>query len=210
MSADNGLRDVGKFWYEVITDDSIRQGDIVQNLVAIWLPDDLTAPEVDTEAKALGTTDLLFERSDWIVLSASCDVQPGRPARSQAVLLGRVLSCTSENLNNARTEKDVRERIEILRRGFDPMRYLLAQHNEPPDFPLSFVVFRLQLTMPLAYIRRHFTGLRLRLRSPHRERFGNWAGECLSRVGVEDSEQIRFAKDIGLYPAQILRAHPDE
>lgn len=210
MPVSDELRDVGPYWYEIVNDDSIRQGDIFRNLLAVWLPDDLPIPDVGHEAETLAGTRLKFERADWIVLSASCDVQPGRPTRSQPVLLGRVYPFTAENLNNVRSDKDLRERIEVFRRGLDPMRYLLAEHRTAPEFPLSFAVFRLQLTMPLQYVQRCAVGPRLRIKSPHRERFGNWAGECLSRVGIEDAEQVRFERDSGLYPAQVLRAVPDD
>lgn len=210
MSVSDDVRDVGNFWYEVVTDDSIRQGDIFQNLLVAWLPDDFPLAEQGKEEETLDKAKLQFVRSDWTVLSASCDVQPQRASADQTALIGAVLRCSPENLNNAKTDKDLRERVEILRRGFDPMRYLLAPHTSDPALELSFVYFRLQLTMPLAYLRRSAIGPRLRMKSPHRERFGNWSGECLSRVGIEDAEQVRFVKDQGIYPPQILRANPEE
>jgi hypothetical protein len=202
-------KDVGAYWYDIVTDDSIRQGDIFRNLLVGWLPDDLPVPTPGEESK-LREASLQFGRADWIVLSASCDVQPGRGSNQRQVLLGRVFACNEENLKDVKTAKDLKERVEVLRRGFDPMRYLLAQHTAEPELPLSFAVFRIQLTMPLAYLQKCCQGPRLRLDSPHRERFGNWAGACLSRVGIEDAEQVSFDKDPPLYPAHILRSIPDE
>jgi hypothetical protein len=204
-------RDVGAHWYEVVAagDDSIRQGDIFRNLTAAWLPDDLPKPEAGKEKEV--RVDVQFEPGDWIVLSASCDVQPGRGGGSQQqVLIARVYPCTPDHLPNVKSEKDLRERIEVFLRGLDPQRYLLAQHTAQPQLPLSFAVFRLQVTMPLRYLQRSTKEPRLRLKPPHRENFGNWAGTCLSRVGIEDGQQIRFEKPAGLYPAQVLRSVTDD
>ena len=60
--------------------------------------------------------------------------------------------------------------------------------------------------LPVSYLKRRCTGPRLSLRSPRRESFGAWAGAHLARVGIEDDEQIRFAGNSNLFPAQVLKA----
>lgn len=206
MPVSDELRDVGWSWYETIDDDSLRQGDIFRGFVGYWLPDDL--PVLDpANGNAMGNVAAQYERGDWIVLSASCDIQPGRAGGPvQQVLMGHLYECVAENLNGAKSDKDVRERIEVLRRGLDPMRFLLPEHRAEPRLPLSFAVFRVHVALPLGYVRRNCIGPRLRLKPPHRENFGAWAGQCLGRVGIEDAEQIRFEKTHGLYPGQVLRA----
>jgi hypothetical protein len=190
--------DVGESWYEVVADDSLRQGDIVRDLTAIWLAPDLPVLSEESEAAKVE-----FARGDWIVLSASCDLDRMTPSQ---VLMARILPATHEILQT-KDEKTRRERLEVLRRGFDPLRFLLPPHAKDPKAELSFVTYRSQVLLPIAYVRKHCTKLRLRLRSPHREKFGNWAGTNLARVGVEDAEQIRFAgKDLFIGPAKVLES----
>lgn len=206
MPVSDELRDVGGAWYEIVTDTSLRQGDIFRGLVAYWLPDDLAVVDRDDAADGVDNTQIEFLRGDWIVLSASCDIQQRTGLSKQQVLMGRLYECTGENLNNAKTDKDIKERVEVLRRGLEQSKFLLPEHRADPRFPLSFVLFRLQVTLPLTYVVRNCTGPRLRLKPPHRENFGAWAGQCLGRVGIEDAEQIRFAKSQGIYPSQVIRA----
>lgn len=128
-----------------------------------------------------------WARGDWIVLSASCDVIRGDDTH---VLLARVLEATAENLG-AENAKVRKQRTEILRQGYDWRRFLLAPFDAAtPAFPLSFAEYAHQRFLPLAYMRAHCAGQRLRLLSPFREKFGNWAAANLGRVGVEDSCQI--------------------
>lgn len=209
MSTPEQPRDVGHLWYEVVTNDTLRQGDLLLSLLIAWLPDDLRV-EGEESASHFAGVDLQYERGDWIILSASCDIQPGRKGASQQqVLLAKVYPCSPDHLANVKNDKELRVRVEVLRRGLDLQRFLLA-HSTEPRFPLSFVAYRTQLTVPIAYVRRCCSKPRLRLRSPHRESFGNWAGANLARVGIEDDAQIRYEKGGALFPEQVLRANSEE
>src|SRR5206468_10044413 len=121
---------------------------------------------------------------DWIIMSASCDVD--RPQGYPHVLLGRVLPATPENFGLRDEGKEFQKRVEVVRKGLDPSKFLLAEHpGVSPAFPLSVVQFRVHVTMPIDYLRRSAVGRRLRLRHPFRESFGNWVGANMSRVGPE-------------------------
>jgi len=175
-------------WYQIVeNDDSLRQGDIILNLFALAFPQGLPvfrqkpAPE-----QKIPTEGIL---GDWIIMSASCDV--GHTSKKYPyVLVGRVLPAISEKLGGAKGE-DLEQMLEVIRRGNDPTKFLLAECQRlDPAFPRSFVQFRPHLTLPLDHLKRACVGKRLRLKPPHREAFGNWVGRGFSRVGIEDADQI--------------------
>jgi len=175
-------------WYQIVeNDDSLRQGDIILNLVVFAFPQTLPVyrqkPALDEKIPAEGSL------GDWIIMSASCDV--GHTSNKYPyALVGRVLPAISERFGGAKG-KELEQMLEVMRRGNDPTKFLLAECPRlDPAFPRSFVQFKPHLTMPLEYLKRACVGKRLRLKSPHREAFGNWVGRNFSRVGVEDRDQI--------------------
>lgn len=191
-------------WYEVVSDKSLRQGDIFITLYALWLPSGIQPPTNPGDKFEVAVE---YELADWIILSASCDVARIKEGH---VLLARVFHASEKHLKT-KTDTELRERLEVLRRGFDPLRFLLAEHVGKPELPISFVGYRTQVLLPVDYLLRYCTGDRLRMRPPHRENFGAWAGANLGRVGIEETDQIKFpgtASYIG--PAQILRSVPPE
>lgn len=181
-------------WYQVVEDDdSLRQGDIILNLFALAFPQNLSVfrqkPAPDEKIPTEGIL------GDWIIMSASCDVGH-TPKKYPYVLVGRILPAVSEKLGGAKG-KDLEQMLEVMRRGNDMTKFLLAECPRlDPTFPRSFVQFRPHLTLPLDHLKRACVGKRLRLKSPHREAFGNWVGHNFSRVGVEDRDQIP-AYDVG-------------
>ena len=176
------------FWYETVEDTTLRQGDIFQDLVCYWLSEDLE-PESPTPPvkKATGT---------WIVAQASCDME-GRGLERVVVL--EVLPATRETLRMAEDapEKELRKRLEVIRIGAYPRRFLIPERPEGRvTIPMSVVAWDNLATLPTKYLRRHYCGNpRLRLKSPLREKFGNWVGERFCAVGPEDEAVIpRFAR----------------
>jgi hypothetical protein len=197
-----------KYWYEVISDErGLRQGDIIRQTVVALLPHDLEPIAPPPAEPPPITCDMAL--GDWIVLSASCDV--AERIENAHVLLARVLPADSERLGvspgNPNARKELSEKVEVIRRGMDATRFLLAECPAiEPELPLSYVSYLPHALMPLSYVRRHCRGPRLRLRPPFREKFGQWAGTALSRVGIEDEAAIPRATK-SLFAAQILRAH---
>jgi hypothetical protein len=188
-------------WYSVVEDDSLRQGDIFRNLLVFWLPQDLLANETGGDDQPV---EVARARGDWIITSASCDVANNR---YPLVFLSRVLPATQETLNE-KSAKDFRTRLEVLRRGFEPTRFLLAEcPNIEPAFPLSYVDYRVHALLPHPYLKRNCRGPRLRLKHPMREQFGVWAGANLSRVGPEDDTKIPGKG--GAWPSDVLRANEE-
>jgi hypothetical protein len=187
-------------WYESVSGDSLRQGDIFRNLLVYWLPQDLVDTGTDPQGEAQSIR-AEYHRGAYIILSASCDVdQRGY----DQVLLTRIVDATHQTLK-VQTEKEFHLKLEVLRQGLVPSQFLLAAHPEvSPVFPLSVVQYKVHSLLPIQYVKRCCTGERLRLRSPHRERFGTWAGANLSRVGPENDSLIpRFTQ---IYAKDILAA----
>jgi hypothetical protein len=174
-------------WYEIVEDSSLRQGDIVRNLVAFALPQSLPVlRKIPGPDQHLPIEALL---GDWIIMSASCDVAH-TSKKYPYILVGRVLEATSEKLGGAKGKK-LQSVIEVIRRGWDPGKFLLAECPDvDPPFSRSFAQFRPHLTLPHGYLERACVGKRLRLRSPFRESFGNWVGNNFSRVGIEEGAEI--------------------
>ena len=201
-------------WYDIVTADNLRQGDIIRALAIPYFDDEIVGMAGDIDAASKEGADaapvpVQCARADWIVLDASCDVDHGdarRPAVSH-VLLVRVVSADLAGLS-AKTEKELKERCEALRQGLVYSKFLLAACPRlEPNFPLSLVEYRQRSLLPHGYVLAGATrsGPRLRLRSPIRERFGNWAGAAISRVGPEEVATIDpFVPT--LHDAQKLRA----
>ena len=147
-----------RFWYETVDDTSLRQGDIFIDLICYWLSQDLEpespAPPV---SKATGT---------WIVGQASCDME----ARGlERVVVLEVLPASRRTLRIAENapEKELKKRLEVIRSGAYPRRFLIP---ERPDgrvkIPMSVVAWDNLATLPTEYLRRHYChGPRLRLKS---------------------------------------------
>lgn len=156
-------------------------------MLVFWLPQDLPRLDIDPPDDTPLETHPTFARGSWIILSASCDIDR---AVDTHVLLARVIDASQTNLR-AESTKVHKDKLEVLRQGYDPARFLLAKNdNTDPPFPQSFVEYRQQVFLPINYLRRQCDGSRLRLKPPFREKFGNWAGANLGRVGIEDAAQI--------------------
>ncbi len=172
-----------QFWYETVDDTSLRQGDIFVDLVCYWLSKDLEpenpAPSV---TRATGT---------WIVAQASCDME----ARGlERVVVLEVLPASRRTLRIAENapDKELKKRLEVIRRGAYPRRFLIPDRpTGRVTIPMSVVAWDNLATLPAEYLRRHFCdGPRLRLKSPLREMFGNWVGARFCAVGPEDEAVI--------------------
>lgn len=191
-------------WYQVVEDDSLRQGDIFRDLLVFWLPDDLPIIEGEPDEEQAEVV-AEWSRGHWIVMTASCDLHQGR---CRGALLANVRPATPAGLN-AQPGKDFEKKFEVVRKGLDPAKFMLADCDRvEPDFPISVAFFRTHVFLPLAYLRANCTGKRLRLRSPLREKFGNWVGRRLSTVGPEDHAQIP-SNGRSIYPPHVLDAIDD-
>lgn len=197
---EEGEEDHWKDWYTVVAegDTALRQGDIFRDLPVFWLSSENQMPPENPAEH-----DPVYEarQSDWIVMTSSCDLAQ---RRCHQVLLAEVFPANAENLK-ADSEKVHKERVEVMRRGYDPRKFLLAECPAvDPRWPRSFAAFWNQVSMPLEYLEQACTEDRLRLAHPFREKFGNWVGKNFSEVGPEDESQIPVATD-RLYSTHILR-----
>ena len=198
---------VWEHWYELVVGvNTLRQGDLFRNLLVYSFPQDMQIP---TALPAPGTritgVEVEWGHGDWIIMSASCDVE--RPENVYPyVVLGRVVPSTPDVLGT-KSEKEHNERIEVIKKGLEPGRFMLAECLvAAPPFPQSLVQYRVHLTMPASYLRRNCAGQRLRLRHPFRESFGNWVGANISRVGPETETLIPEIPGVRTWPIHTLRA----
>ena len=175
-------------WYEVVDNQSLRQGDIFVDLTCYWFANDLAPDSLSAPVSRITGT--------WIVAQASCDMEARGVPR--AVVL-QVLPASRETLRigEQAPEKERLKRLEVIRLGGFARRFLLPERPEGNvKIPLSVVIWDNLATLPIEYLRNHYcNGPRLRLKSPLREKFGNWVGARLSAVGPEDDAVIpRFIR----------------
>lgn len=180
-------------WYDVVTETSLRQGDIIQDIRSFWLADRLDEDDTDTPP-------VEYRRGNWIIAQASCDLDTARS--SQAIVL-QVMEASREifKLEGA-PEKEFKKRLEVLRKGLSPRAFLLPEQTEGPALlPISFVPWDFVITLPTKYIQQVVEDVpRLRLKHPFREQFGNWLGQRISAVGPENE---------GLIPAFYRQIHDE-
>ena len=179
-------------WYEVVTDGTLRQGEILQDLKVPVLADDcdLTASAEKARCILKGPT--------WIVMSPSCDLEHTKIPR---VLVAECVQVETDlNLPEGKTRGKI---LEALRRGVMHDKFLLPDTSLGPGLKLSVASNRNIAAVPTASLKAFVEGrTRLRLRHPYREQFGNWCGSWVSRVGPEDVGEIpRFVKQ--LRPEQV-------
>jgi len=86
-----------------------------------------------------------YKNDDWIVLTASCDMENNPKAQ---VLLGRVFEANQANLK-APNDTQFKERLEVLKRGQYPNRHLLAEFEEGA-FRFALQLHRALPQMPAA------------------------------------------------------------
>jgi hypothetical protein len=190
-----------RYWYDVVKDVTLRQGDIFRDIYCYWPSRELDPlrPPTPEEKRPFE-----YDRGDFIICSASCDVAQGT---YPFVILAQIYEATEEILK-ARG-KDFVAKLEVVRDGLVPALFLLSDFEGiEPRFPLSVVQYRRHALMPIEYLRKCCTNPRLRLLHPIRERFGNWVGANISRVGPEDTALIpSFGK---IFPAHVVRANAQE
>lgn len=193
-------------WYDLADFENLRQGDILRELTVLWFPQGLTVDEEKVTAKEEIDAKPSYRRDDWVVLTASCDMENNSNAQ---VLLARVFEPNLTNLK-VQNEEEVKLTLEVIRRGQYPTRFLLPEFEKDNfRFPRSVVDFHVHVLMPIQYLIRVAVSPRLRMKSPFREQFGNWVGACFSRVGPETVTQIpRIMPRV--WPKQVLRATDDD
>ncbi len=182
------LAHAGTHWYQVVQGDALRQGDLVTGMPVFHIAADYTLPSIqDIERNPSPAVPGTFAAADWVILSPSCDIDTGR---ARQLLLAQCVPATKEN-TRSNSEKEHLQRLEVVRQGLDPAKFLLPPHSGEPSFQLAFVNIRSIALLPVAVV-KSFAGQRkrLRLQHPFRERFGNWAGQWISNVGPENSGVI--------------------
>lgn len=183
-------------WYEVSDDGSLRQGDVLRDLVCYRLSEALRPPAGDSDPKENAEADVVeWIRRDWVILTPSCDLQQGRVP---GVILAEVHEVTRTFLGYSETAKEYNTHVEVIRRGRDPTKFLLPEHpNLVVQFPLSVILLRNLVFMPPGYLEGPARAPHIRLRHPYREKLANTFAALLSDVGPEDAGNIpRLASQV--------------
>ncbi|MBL8989427.1 MAG: hypothetical protein JNJ80_24365 [Gemmatimonadetes bacterium] len=191
-------------WYERITTDSLRQGDIFP-VLQVPVIDHWEYPDGDETKLPKVFADLMKAR--WIVLTASCDVDLGgrsKPACEQ-VLIAPIFEANDKNLGASKPEELSLKR-ELLKEGLILSRFLLAPHPEAsPPFELSYVDYRMHRMVPHKWLASQApVAERLRLNSPIREKFGAWLAGAVFRVGPEND--LLIERFLQLYDGRRIKA----
>lgn len=183
--------EAAQHWYSLVSGDSIRQGDIYRDVLLPRFADSLTSDDLAEGGAPLVVT----SQGTVAVLSPSCDLEQDRV--ETGVLVARIWPAT-EKVLGATKRSDYRKRLELLRQDGYASRFLLPAYDKPDEpFPWSFVEWRQPYFLPKGYLRRFHDRERLRLRHPLREKFGQWAGQRLSEVGVEEEATLDRIISIG-------------
>ena len=180
-------------WYEVVDDDSLRQGDVLRQLTAFWFTPDLDPEQVEPPSG--------YDVLDVIVATPSCDLHQ---RRVDNVIVMRVFESTPAHLR-AQNEDQYPVYFEVHRQGLVSHRFMLPDTAlTEPAFPFSIVEGRQLFALPFLYVQRHASSSpHLRLRPPLREKFGNWVGGRFSDVGPEDAAGI--PREARIFPPHIIR-----
>jgi hypothetical protein len=166
-------------WYELVADDSLEQGDLLESC-PVFVPSDVLA-----EGDAVHSDEIFsfaWEERDLIVLSQTCDLVKGREKLTE-VLLCPVWNRQDLNEGFLSTPKGLEE----VRRGNVPGFHMLAR-CEIAGFErdVCVVEFRRAHTLPLPFVRRRVgsTGRRVRLLPPYREHLAQAFARFYMRVGL--------------------------
>lgn len=175
-------------WYEVIQVEELRQGDVLVAMPVFMQDPNAQLPSAEAISKGQQVTvPGNCALASWVILSPSCDLDTGR---SKQVLLGQCLEANQSNMSS-QGEKDHKQKLEVVRRGLDPSKFMLPAYEADPSLPCSIVSNRSLAMLPLDFVKRFVAGRRrLRLRHPFREKFGNWCGQWISNVGPENRSLI--------------------
>lgn len=197
MTSEPSTAQAAHHWYEVVQNDSLRQGDIVQNLPVFYLDDDERLPDSEDGDQVVAGGGYAW--GNWVLVTPSCDLDTGR---SSQVLLASCIEASDSNLK-AQGSKDRAHKLQVISQGLDPSRLLLPEHAVDPEFPLSVAIIRNLGMLPLSVLKRSVADKRrLRLKHPFREKLGNWCAQWISNVGPENETLMpRFAS---IYAKHIL------
>jgi hypothetical protein len=162
-------------WFEAISGDELKQGDILENCPVFIPPTDLATSD---RANARFT----WEERDLVVLSQSCDLVKER------CKLDEVLSCAVWKRSElAKGHLSTNKGMEDARRGNLPAFHLLAESRVPGLLrPVRVVDFRRVYTHPVEFVRKYAssTAPRLRILPPYREHFAQAFARFFMRVGL--------------------------
>jgi hypothetical protein len=162
-------------WYELVSGDTLEQGDILEACPVFSPPEDLAGEDYKTAM-------FIWDEVDVIVLSQSCDLVKGREKVSE-VLLCPVFQRSESTEGYLATPKGMEE----ARRGNLPGFYVLAESQLMGWLrEVRIVDFKQVFALPLAFARRQasLADQRLRLLPPYREHLAQAFARYFMRIGL--------------------------
>ena len=169
-------------WVQVVSDDTLEQGDIICDCPILTVPSDLNADHLDMPGQEM-KAEAEFQRFDVVLMSQSCDMVKGREK------LGDILLCPLYQPSDF-AEGEPLSKIknwEGARKGRYPAYHVINACNIP-DHASGFriVSFRETFSLPVGFLRELAVrrGERLRLLPPYREHLSQAFARFFMRVGL--------------------------
>lgn len=166
-------------WYEVVSGDSLEQGDVLRRCAVFSPPGGLLLPENAHDEEVVTVFD--WVERDVIVISQTCDLAKSRERVSE-VLLCATWSCAEVGGHLASPKG-----MEDARRGNLPAYHMLAPCELARfESEVAVVDFRRVYSLPLSYVREFASniGNRVRLLPPYREHLAQAFARFFMRVGL--------------------------
>ncbi len=165
-------------WYELIGDDTLRQGDLLERCPIMFPPEDVN--EVIN-----GEQEIEYGEVDVVVLSQSCDLIADKISIVQVCPYYEIDEL--EWIKKSNGDKDANKRKESIRRGF-VAGYHLLNKCDIESFERNYVAvdFRNTYGVALNFLNNLVQQKenRLRLNSPYREHLSQAFARFFMRVGL--------------------------
>ncbi len=165
--------------YEIVSDDDIQQGDILENCPVLILPSELSLSSSNTRTSPY---EIPWEGRDVIVLSQSCDMVKGREKIPEVLLC-----CLWKKSDIKEGQMSSNDDWNKARKGAMPGFHVLDRCDlEGFKRDFSVVDFRRVHSLPLDFVRNvpGELGERIRLLSPYREHLSQAFARFFMRVGL--------------------------
>lgn len=168
-------------WYEIIEDEELKQGNILENCPVFYPPKEMKWPvDLESEPPEFG-----YGLQKVIIMSQSCDLEPNQKSDMWLVLLCPIWSLLESSKVNQFLASSFGK--EECRRGHMTGYHMIDQcDHKLLNQEISIVSFREVWSLPLDFVRNlaKITGARPCLRSPYREHLAQSFARYFMRVGL--------------------------
>ena len=182
-------------WYEIVTGDSLLQGDILFACPVVFFSGPWSFP--------LQATDLGYEVMpiNAIVMTQSCDLENQKTDLALVAIVSDWQATALAEYRGGNTAVKSRDFRKKLIEGSIPGLSLLHKREGTPTLEWSVANFHRLYTLPKAFLQQfaQSSGPRLRLRSPYREHLAQAFARYFMRVGLpHDAKDFEKEGDIAI------------